>query len=99
MTAAVQTQWADAIVDALVCAGVRVCVISPGSRSTPIVAALARDTRLELVTIIDERAAAFYALGVARATNVPAGMVCTSGTAAAHYLPAIVEASLSDVPL
>ena len=98
-SAAVQTQWGDVIVDALVCAGVRVCVISPGSRSTPIVAALARDARLELVTIIDERAAAFYALGVARATNVPAALVCTSGTAAAHYLPAIVEASLSDVPL
>ena len=99
-TAAVQTIWADLIVASLVDAGVRVCVISPGSRSTPLVAALAREAaRLELVTIIDERAAAFYALGVARATNIPAALVCTSGTAAAHYLPAIVEASLSDVPL
>jgi 2-succinyl-5-enolpyruvyl-6-hydroxy-3-cyclohexene-1-carboxylate synthase len=98
-TAAVQTVWAELIAASLADAGVRVCVISPGSRSTPLVAALAREPRLELVTIIDERAAAFYALGAARATNVPAALVCTSGTAAAHYLPAIIEASLADVPL
>ncbi|MDQ3334005.1 MAG: 2-succinyl-5-enolpyruvyl-6-hydroxy-3-cyclohexene-1-carboxylic-acid synthase [Myxococcota bacterium] len=98
-TAAVQTIWADLIASSLADAGVRVCVISPGSRSTPLVAALAREPRLELVTIIDERAAAFYALGAARATNIPAALVCTSGTAAAHYLPAIIEASLADVPL
>src|SRR5205085_2831557 len=58
-----------------------------------------RNSDLELVTIIDERAAAFYALGAARATNRPAALVCTSGTAAAHYLPAIVEASLAGVTL
>jgi 2-succinyl-5-enolpyruvyl-6-hydroxy-3-cyclohexene-1-carboxylate synthase len=96
----IQTIWADLLVASLVDAGVRIVVISPGSRSTPLVAALAkRSSDLELVTIIDERAAAFYALGAARATNVPAALVCTSGTAAAHYLPAIVEASLADVPL
>lgn len=99
-TAAVQTIWADLVVASLVDGGVRVVVISPGSRSTPLVAALAkRAADLELVTIIDERAAAFYALGVARATNLPAALVCTSGTAAAHYLPAMIEASLAGVPL
>lgn len=99
-TGGVQTIWADLVVASLVDAGVRVVVISPGSRSTPLVAALAkRAHEVELVTIIDERAAAFYALGVGRATNVPAALVCTSGTAAAHYLPAIVEAALADVPL
>ena len=98
-SAAVQTIWAELIASSIADAGVVLCVISPGSRSTPLVAALAREPRLELVTIIDERAAAFYALGAARATNVPAALVCTSGTAAAHYLPAIVEASLADVPL
>lgn len=103
MSGAIQTIWSELIVTSLVDAGVRLVVISPGSRSTPLVAALAslamRNSDLELVTIIDERAAAFYALGAARATNRPAVLVCTSGTAAAHYLPAIVEASLASVPL
>src|SRR5204862_6115711 len=80
-------------------AGVVRCVVSPGSRSTPLVAALAGEPRLELVTLIGERAAAFFALGAARATGVPVALACTSGTAAAHYLPAIIEASLAGVPL
>jgi 2-succinyl-5-enolpyruvyl-6-hydroxy-3-cyclohexene-1-carboxylate synthase len=99
MTAAVQTIWAELIAGTLADAGVALCVISPGSRSTPLVAALAREPRVQLVTLVDERAAAFYALGAARATGAPAALVCTSGTAAAHYLPAIVEASLAGVPL
>jgi 2-succinyl-5-enolpyruvyl-6-hydroxy-3-cyclohexene-1-carboxylate synthase len=96
--AVVQTLWADVIACTLRDAGVPLIVISPGSRSTPLVAALA-NTDLALVTIIDERAAAFYALGAARATGKPAALVCTSGSAAAHYLPAIVEASHAGIPL
>ncbi len=99
MTAAIQTLWAELIAASLVDAGVVTCVVSPGSRSTPLVAALANESRLELVPIIDERSAAFFALGVARATGVPAAIVCTSGSAAAHYLPAIVEASCAAIPL
>ncbi len=99
MSAAVQTLWAELIAATLADAGVRVCVVSPGSRSTPLIAALTADGRLELPTLIDERAAAFYALGVARATGMPCALVCTSGTAAAHYLPAIIEASMAHVPL
>lgn len=99
MTAAVQTVWADLIAGTLADAGVTTCVVSPGSRSTPVVAALAREPRIAIVTIIDERAAAFYALGAARATGRHVAVACTSGTAAAHYLPAIVEASLAGVPL
>lgn len=99
MTQAIQTLWAELIASTLADAGVRTCIVSPGSRSTPLVAALAADGRLELPTIIDERAAAFFALGVARATGIPAALVCTSGSAAAHYLPAIVEASHAGVPL
>lgn len=98
-TAAIQTAWAELIASSLADAGVALCAISPGSRSTPLVAALAREPRIARVTIIDERAAAFYALGAARATGAPVALVCTSGTAAAHYLPAIVEASLAGVPL
>lgn len=99
MTAAIQTIWAELLAATLADAGIATCVISPGSRSTPLVAALSGEPRLELVTIIDERAAAFFALGVARATGVPAALVCTSGTAGAHYLPAVIEASLAGIPL
>lgn len=99
MTAAIQTIWAELVAATLADAGVARCVVSPGSRSTPLVAAFAREPRLELVTLIDERAAAFFALGAARATGAPVALVCTSGTAAAHYLPAIIEASMAGVPL
>jgi len=99
VTAAIQTIWAELVATSLADGGVTRCVVSPGSRSTPLVAALAREPRLSLVTLIDERAAGFFALGAARATGVPVALVCTSGTAAAHYLPAIVEASLAGVPL
>jgi 2-succinyl-5-enolpyruvyl-6-hydroxy-3-cyclohexene-1-carboxylate synthase len=99
VTAAIQTLWAELVATTLADAGAVRCVISPGSRSTPLVAALASEPRLELTTLIDERAAGFFALGAARATGAPVALVCTSGTAAAHYLPAIVEASLAGVPL
>lgn len=95
----IQTRWADTIVATLADAGVTTCVVSPGSRSTPLVAALAKSGRLALPVIIDERSAAFYALGLARASQQPVALVCTSGSAAAHYLPAIVEASEAGVPL
>lgn len=99
MTPAIQTLWSELIVGALADAGVTTCVVSPGARSTPIVAALIAERRFELPAIIDERAAAFFALGIARTTGATVAMVCTSGSAAAHYLPAIVEASESAVPL
>lgn len=98
-TAAVQTIWCDLLIASLADAGVATVVVSPGSRSTPLVAALANEARLDVVTIIDERAAAFFALGVGRATGRPAALVCTSGTAAAHYFPALIEASHAGVPL
>jgi 2-succinyl-5-enolpyruvyl-6-hydroxy-3-cyclohexene-1-carboxylate synthase len=99
MTAAVQTLWAELIASTLADAGIRLCVVSPGSRSTPLVTAIAAEPRLAAPAIIDERAAAFYALGAARATGEPTAIVCTSGTAAAHYLPALIEASQAGVPL
>lgn len=99
MSAAVQTIWAELVATSLADGGVTRCVVSPGSRSTPLVAALSREPRLELTTLIDERAAAFFALGAARATGAPVALVCTSGTAAAHYLPAIIEAGMAGVPL
>lgn len=90
--------WSRAVADELIRCGVRHVCLSPGSRSTPLALAL-HDAGLDITTHIDERSAAFFALGVAKATRMPAVLVCTSGTAAANYHPALVEAIQSQVPL
>ena len=83
----------------LVRGGVTEVVISPGSRSTPLAVTLHAQPALRTWIQIDERSAGFFALGLGRATGVPALLVCTSGTAAANYLPAVVEAHHAGVPL
>jgi 2-succinyl-5-enolpyruvyl-6-hydroxy-3-cyclohexene-1-carboxylate synthase len=90
---------AASLVDGLVDGGVSHASLSPGSRSTPLALALARDPRVQVHVHLDERSGAFFALGIAKATGLPAIVACTSGTAAAELLPAIVEASQSRVPL
>ncbi|MGB0618934.1 MAG: 2-succinyl-5-enolpyruvyl-6-hydroxy-3-cyclohexene-1-carboxylic-acid synthase [Myxococcota bacterium] len=80
-------------------AGVEHVVVSPGSRSTPLTITARHTPGLRTWVELDERAAAFFALGIAKATGRPAVLVCTSGTAAANYLPAIVEAHYSRVPM
>ena len=91
--------WASRLVTSLVEAGVRHVFVSPGSRSTPIVLAIADEARLAAHVVLDERSAAFLALGVGRASGTPAAVVATSGTAPAHWLPAVIEASESHTPL
>ncbi len=86
-----------AMVDEWVRSGVSTAFVSPGSRSTPI--ALAVADRLQVHVVLDERAAAFHALGYGKATGRAAVLVCTSGTAAANYYPAVKEADLSSVPM
>ena len=88
-----------AFVDELVRCGLREAVTSPGSRSTPLVLSLARDKRLRASSHVDERSAGFFALGIGKATGTPAALACTSGTAAANYLPAVIEAHEARVPL
>ncbi|GAB4332801.1 MAG: 2-succinyl-5-enolpyruvyl-6-hydroxy-3-cyclohexene-1-carboxylic-acid synthase [Dehalococcoidia bacterium] len=88
-----------AFVEALVEAGVTDACITPGSRSTPLTAALARHGRIKPWLHLDERSSAFFALGLARVTGRPVAVVCTSGTAAANFHPAVAEANLSRVPL
>jgi 2-succinyl-5-enolpyruvyl-6-hydroxy-3-cyclohexene-1-carboxylate synthase len=92
-------EWARLLLGSLARAGVREAVVSPGSRSTPFAWAAHQEPGLCVRTVVDERAAAFFALGQARATGRPTLLICTSGTAAANYFPAIVEASLAFVPL
>jgi len=99
MTTNLHSAWARLFVGALEAAGVRDVVMSPGSRSTPLVLALAHFPALRVHVHVDERVAAFVALGQARATGVPSALLCTSGTAGAHWLPAVIEASLTGVPL
>ena len=91
--------WARALIDELVRGGVREAVVCPGSRSTPLALACADDARLTTRSILDERSAAFFALGAAKATQRPALVIATSGTAGAHFYPAILEAEASGVPL
>ena len=74
-------------------------IISPGSRSTPLAHAFATTPGLHSIVALDERSAAFQALGLSKATGCPTALLCTSGTAAANYLPAVVEARLSGTPL
>jgi 2-succinyl-5-enolpyruvyl-6-hydroxy-3-cyclohexene-1-carboxylate synthase len=87
-----------AFVDELLRCGVRDAVTSPGSRSTPLVLSLAR-SGLRATSHVDERSAAFFALGLGKATGAPAVLACTSGTAAANYAPAVIEAWEARVPL
>ena len=93
------TLWASVIAETLARVGVVQVVASPGSRSTPLTMAFAAHEGIETVPVLDERSAAFFALGLARQSGRPVVLVCTSGSAAANYLPAIVEASEGGVPL
>jgi 2-succinyl-5-enolpyruvyl-6-hydroxy-3-cyclohexene-1-carboxylate synthase len=91
--------WCSVLAETLVRRGVSQAVISPGSRSTPLTMALVQNERIEAIPVLDERSAAFFALGLAKQTRKPVVLVCTSGTAGANYFPAVIEAHESGVPL
>ena len=93
------TSYVDAFVDQLIQVGLRDVVFSPGSRSTPLALGFARRNEIRLTAQLDERSAGFLALGIAKGRRTPTALVCTSGTAAANYLPAIVEAKYGRTPL
>ncbi|HRP87800.1 MAG TPA: thiamine pyrophosphate-binding protein, partial [Gammaproteobacteria bacterium] len=90
---------AVALLDGLTAAGLESVVASPGSRSTPLALAAARCTGLRLHVVADERSAAFFALGLVRASGRPAAVIATSGSAPAHWLPAVIEACEDEQPL
>lgn len=93
------TNYVYKIVASLMQNGVEDVVISPGSRSTPLAYAFASTKNLTIYRQVDERSAAFFALGIAKAKAKPVVLLCTSGTAAANYYPAIVEAKYARIPL
>lgn len=91
--------WCSVLVETLARKGLATAVTSPGSRCTPLTIAFARHTGIETIPALDERSASFFALGLAKRTGRPVALVCTSGTAAANYYPAVIEARESGTPL
>src|SRR5580700_5900946 len=81
-----------AFVDELARCGMQAACTSPGSRCAPLVLTLAREKRVRCFSHVDERCAGFFALGLAKASGLPVAVTCTSGTAVANLLPAVVEA-------
>src|SRR3981189_1115155 len=95
----VTQSFAATFVDELAAQGVEYACVSPGSRSAPIAMALQRHPRIKVIIQIDERSSSFFALGLGKATGKPAVVLCTSGTAAAEFHAAVVEAFYSRTPL
>lgn len=90
--------WASIMAETLRRLGLTTAVICPGSRSTPLAIAFAQ-ADVDAIPVLDERSASFFALGIARSSSRPVALVCTSGTAAANFYPAVIEAKESRVPL
>jgi len=91
--------WSEIFVNALAQGGLQAVCIAPGSRSTPLTLAFSAHPDIQVYLHLDERSAAFFALGLALATEKPVALLCTSGSAAANFFPALVEATMSGVPL
>ncbi|MDJ0634138.1 MAG: 2-succinyl-5-enolpyruvyl-6-hydroxy-3-cyclohexene-1-carboxylic-acid synthase [Xenococcaceae cyanobacterium MO_188.B29] len=95
----VNTLWGSVLVETFHRLGLTTAIICPGSRSTPLTVAFAQHSYLETIPILDERSAAFFALGIGKKLGQPIVLVCTSGTAGANFYPAVIEAKESHVPL
>jgi len=93
------TLWAETLIEELVAGGVDAICVAPGSRSTPLTVAAAEHPDLRVFSHLDERSAAYFALGRARRTGEPTPLICTSGTAAANFHPAVIEANQARVPM
>jgi 2-succinyl-5-enolpyruvyl-6-hydroxy-3-cyclohexene-1-carboxylate synthase len=99
LIANINSLWGSLIVEELVRHGIDYFCLSPGSRSTPLVVAVASHPAVKAHVHFDERGTAYRAVGYMRATGKPAVIICTSGTAAANFFPAVVEASAHSLPL
>ena len=98
-TGLLNLRWAQALADGLAAAAVADLVLSPGSRSTPLALAFLRQPKFRCHVILDERSAAFFALGLAKANDRPVALLCTSGSAPANWFPAVIEADQCGTPL
>ena len=99
LSANTNTRWMSIFVDELARNGLEAVCLAPGSRSTPLTLAFANQPAIQVYRHLDERSAGFFALGLAKATQNPVALLCTSGTAAANFHPAVIEAYYSHVPL
>lgn len=95
----INTLWASLLVETLYRLGLVTAVLCPGSRSSHLTLAFAQHPQIQTIPILDERSAAFFALGRAKRSRKPVVLVCTSGTAGANFYPAVIEARESQVPL
>ncbi|MDY6781387.1 MAG: 2-succinyl-5-enolpyruvyl-6-hydroxy-3-cyclohexene-1-carboxylic-acid synthase [Cyanobacteriota bacterium] len=95
----INTLWASILVETLYRLGLTTAILCPGSRSAPLTVAFAQHPHIEAIPLLDERSAAFFALGIAKRSRIPVALVCTSGTAGANFYPAIIEARYSRIPL
>ncbi|WP_299416177.1 2-succinyl-5-enolpyruvyl-6-hydroxy-3-cyclohexene-1-carboxylic-acid synthase [Acaryochloris sp. IP29b_bin.148] len=95
----INTLWSSVLTETLSRLGLATAIVCPGSRSGPLAVAFAAQANLEAIPVLDERSAAFFALGIARRSGLPVVLVCTSGTAGANFYPAVIEAAASRVPL
>jgi len=95
----INTLWASLLVETLYRLGLEMAVLCPGSRSSPLTLAFAQHPQIKTIPILDERSAAFFALGRAKRSRQTVVLVCTSGTAGANFYPAVIEAKESQVPL
>jgi 2-succinyl-5-enolpyruvyl-6-hydroxy-3-cyclohexene-1-carboxylate synthase len=95
----VNSVWASVAVETLARLGLQTAIVCPGSRSTPLTLAFAQHPHIEALPVLDERSAAFFALGCIKREHRPVAIVCTSGTAGANFYPAIIEAYESGLPL
>lgn len=93
------TRYTANFIDELAKCGLTYAVISPGSRSTPLAMTICEHPDIQEWIVVDERTAAYFALGMAKQTKTPVALICTSGTAAANYFPALIEAYYNRVPL
>ncbi|MEG4964009.1 MULTISPECIES: 2-succinyl-5-enolpyruvyl-6-hydroxy-3-cyclohexene-1-carboxylic-acid synthase [unclassified Microcoleus] len=93
------TLWSSILAETLQRLGLTTAIICPGSRSAPLTIAFAQNKKIETIPILDERSASFFALGTAQKSYLPTALICTSGTAAANFYPAIIEARESRIPL
>ena len=94
-----QIKLAQHIIEACKAKEIKHIVISPGSRNAPLTIGFANNTYFTCYSIVDERSAAFFALGLAQQLNTPVAVVCTSGSALLNYYPAVAEAFYSNIPL